>query len=54
MEREDIWKKTKDKPLIAHEKTENSNTIVRARAEKFEKFEKILRILNQDINFLTK
>lgn len=51
MEREDIWKKTKDKPLIAHEKTENSNTIVRARAEKFENLEKILRILNQDINF---
>lgn len=48
--REDIWDKTTDKPLIAFEKNENSNTIVRARSENFANLEKIIRILNEDIN----
>lgn len=48
--REDIWDKEKNKPLLAYEQRENSNTIVRARADKLDNLEKIIRILNQDIN----
>lgn len=48
--REDIWDKTSDKVLKAFEKNENSNTIVRARSENFNNLEKIIRILNEDIN----
>lgn len=48
--RENIRGNKTSKPLIAFDKTNNTNTIVRARADNFDNLLTILRILNENIN----